>query len=44
MFPNGWVDDNVINKLESVKHLEGGKKKKKTRKWSRQYTEINFIT
>lgn len=29
MFPNGWVDDNVINKLESVKHLEDGKKKKK---------------
>ena len=44
MFPNGWVDDNVINKLESVKHLEDEKKKKKTRKWSRQYTEINFIT
>ena len=44
MFPNGWVDDNVINKLESVKHLKEKKKKKKTRKWSRQYTEINFIT
>ena len=29
MFHNGWVDDNVIYKLESVKHLEDGKKKKK---------------
>ena len=27
MFPNSWVDDNVINKLESVKHSEDGKKK-----------------
>ena len=28
MFPNSWVDDNVINKLESVKHSKDGKKKK----------------
>ena len=29
MFPNGWVDGNVINRLESVKNSEDGKKKKK---------------
>ena len=28
MFPNGWVDGNVINRLESVKNSEDGKKKK----------------
>lgn len=35
------MDDNVINKLESV-NIQ--KTVKKNGKWSTQYTEINFIT